>query len=66
MSSKDTTNINPIMDHSISEAELAKKWGKSRKSLANWRKSGKMPMHFKRGAEYRYLVIEIQKHERSK
>ena len=65
MSSQDTI-INPFMDDSLSEAELAQKWGKSRKSLANWRKSGKMPMHFKRGAEFRYLFIEIQKHERSK
>jgi hypothetical protein len=51
--------------NSVSEFELSAQWQKSRRSLSNWRKSGKMPPHFKRGREVRYLVAEIEKFEQN-
>ncbi|MEI6422247.1 MAG: helix-turn-helix domain-containing protein [Lentisphaerota bacterium] len=54
-----------ITQKSMSEPELCEYWQKCRKSLLNWRKAGKMPPHFRRGAEIRYLVSEIEKFEQN-
>jgi len=53
----------PYTSNSLSEVELCQHWQKCRRSLSNWRKAGKMPPHFKRGREVRYLVAEIEKFE---
>jgi hypothetical protein len=49
---------------SFSETELCGHWGKCPKALYNRRKAGKMPPHFLRGHQIRYLVSDIEAYEK--
>jgi hypothetical protein len=48
---------------SINELEACVKLQKSPRTLANWRKRGTAPPHFKNGKETRYLLKDIETFE---
>jgi hypothetical protein len=48
---------------SINEVEVCVQFKKSPRTLANWRKNGTAPPHFKNGKETRYLIKDIEAFE---
>jgi hypothetical protein len=49
---------------SFSETELCAHWGICPKTAFNRRKQGRMPHHFMRGQQVRYLVLDIEAFEK--
>ena len=49
---------------SFSDIELCAHWTICPKALYNKRKAGKMPPHFLRGQQIRYLVSDIEAYEK--
>lgn len=51
---------------SLSETNLCSRWDKCPRSLLNWRKAGKMPVHYMQGQQVRYLLTDIEAFEKSR
>ena len=49
---------------SFSETELCAHWGICPRTSLNRRRSGKMPPHFLKGKQVRYLVSDIEAYEK--
>ena len=58
------TALPVIPQVSVSDLELCVRLDKCPRTLLNWRKNGKMPPHFLKGKQVRYLVSDIEEFER--
>ena len=59
-----TTASQDYTQASFSETALCARWKKCPKALYNYRKAGKMPPHFMRGKQIRYLLSDIEAYEK--